>query len=56
MPIRRPETAVEPSRTLRIARACEQPTCGAVYYVAVGAVGAVCPVCEGRRSDFQLSA
>lgn len=47
---------VEPSSTLRIARACTLDTCGTVYYVASIADGVACPVCGGQREDFDLSA
>jgi hypothetical protein len=56
MPAVRPEAAVEPTATFRIARACDAALCGAVYYVAAIADGAICPVCGSRRDDFRLSA
>jgi len=51
-----PESSIEPTRTLRIARGCSSPDCGAVYYVAAIADGAVCPVCSDSRDRYQLSA
>lgn len=51
-----PESSTEPTRTLRIARACATPDCGTVYYVAAVADGARCPVCSGAREHYELSA
>jgi hypothetical protein len=51
-----PESSIEPTRALRIARGCATPDCGTVYYVATVADGAPCPVCSDSRERYQLSA
>lgn len=52
----RPEASTEPSRILRIPRACATPSCGSVFYVAHVADGADCPVCASARDRYDLSA
>jgi hypothetical protein len=56
MPAVRPEASIEPSRTLRIARGCTEPGCGAVYYVAQVTDVADCPACTSARDAWSLSA
>ncbi len=49
-----PQAAIEPTGTLRIARACSFFLCGAVYYVASVTDAPPCPVCGTRAGEMVL--